>query len=128
MLCGHNAVGLFVNTELQKHCDPMATSAADSNDLTVPKWFLYLASAFMVGALPWGIFVTNSVYQIQSLVKTVDETRLEVHKNSSEIKTHMLEPDIHRGAINMLSVRYEEIIRRLDKIDHKLEGGNLGAK
>jgi len=90
-------------------------------DLIVPRWFIYLATVFMIGAVPWGAFVTNGVYQFPAVRQQSNENKADIKDNSEKIASGVRDHAAHTASFAKFSAVFDEMFRRLDRMEGKLD-------
>ncbi len=101
----------------------------DSNgSITLPRWFLWIASAisavFLSLAVPWAISVTEKLNSMNVEVATMRvrlESTFELKKQlvdlHRELADHKSDPTIHHAGIESVKRDLDRIRRRLDKLE-----------
>jgi hypothetical protein len=76
-----------------------------SQSLLIPRWFLLLASAVFVPLLPWGVWVSSTLFEMRALLSTSVMVREIATEIDHRLDTHLQDPKVHTGALNALETR-----------------------
>mgnify|MGYP001579055721 CR=1 FL=1 len=81
-----------------EHAEPTWRSRqnrnGDGGGLSIPKWFMSISSFVYLLALPWAIWVTNTLYKVQYQTEGISYTTTRLDKMADQLR--VLERQVDR--------------------------------
>ena len=91
--------------------------ATEEGAMTIPKWFLWVASGvggiFVAAFIPWAAWVSMTLATLSVKLEATHELRARLNKAETTINEHLADPHVHQPLKNRVD-RLEDRIKQLE--------------
>ena len=90
-------------------------------EIIIPKWMTWVVGLLGAGFIGWMATMSLYVMQIPDIRSDLNRIQIGVDDNEGRLHEHILDPSIHHAAINTLGERFNNLDRRLERFEGKLD-------